>query len=393
MIYFDTETIGFHGPIILLQWAEDDGDVVLEDMWLKTVGEAMETLEFLTSQIVCGFNLAFDWFHVCQMHTTLALMEKHESLLSNYDKYADLEPLARSGKCLKPLGAFDVMLHARKGEYQTTMDRKDIMIKRVPVQLAHHLADKLDELVRLKDIYFSRKANKKERWKVYETRDEDFKNVVLKFAPSAKLKVLAADALGYEDAVLYGEIDLPARARPREYGFAPFAKAVERNLVSWPEVVTHYFSHWYYNSYAREYATNDVIYTRELYKYFGSPEPNDTDSVLSCMVGAVRWKGFNIDTNKMKRFLNRRNKYIDLIKKHVNVNSVKSCKALLEPLMSDTEKMIIEHSTKATILDEISKWTIAETCEKCNGFGCNFCNDGLVHSKKLHPAAKAAQRV
>ena len=33
-IFFDTETCGFHGPVVLVQWAEGvDGEVHLHSVW------------------------------------------------------------------------------------------------------------------------------------------------------------------------------------------------------------------------------------------------------------------------------------------------------------------------------------------------------------------------
>ena len=70
-------------------------------------------------------------------------------------------------------------------------------------------------------------------------------------------------------------------------------------------VIKHHIEHWANNEKAREYATEDVVYTRDLDTHFGHPEPNDDDSVLACMVAAVRWHGFKIDIEGIKQLLER----------------------------------------------------------------------------------------
>ena len=60
------------------------------------------------------------------------------------------------------------MLHARKGPYQSTMNRNSITIKRIPTTLAQQLADHLKEAIPLKDIYFARKKDPKQRWQLQD---------------------------------------------------------------------------------------------------------------------------------------------------------------------------------------------------------------------------------
>ena len=40
MLYLDTETCGFHGPIVLLQYADGvDGEVKIVDVWKNSVSQ------------------------------------------------------------------------------------------------------------------------------------------------------------------------------------------------------------------------------------------------------------------------------------------------------------------------------------------------------------------
>ena len=191
---------------------------------------------------VVGFNLTFDAFHLAQMATTLLLMsDKTANLEDCINEYAMKEPEGRDGPCFKPVRALDLMLHARKGPYQSTMNRGDIRIRRVPSPLSYLLAAELDRRIPLPDIYFSRQKVKK-KWQSYAILDvdgdvnPDFRDVVLKFAPSSGLKALAVDALKVpEDEIMaFGDIEPPdiygedgKAVALEECGYAPYALAVE----------------------------------------------------------------------------------------------------------------------------------------------------------------------
>ena len=195
MIFFDTETCGLHGPVVLIQWCRDDGDIELWDVWREPVKDTMALLEEFCydPEGVCGFNLAFDWFHVNKIYNILRLV-KDKNEPPEIAECALLESEARDGMCLKPMKACDLMLHARKGPYQSTMNRKDIRIKRVPAVLAAFFVEELNKRIIIKDVYFERKADRKERWKIVDIQDDfgevipEFKDIVLGFAPSSALK-------------------------------------------------------------------------------------------------------------------------------------------------------------------------------------------------------------
>lgn len=373
MITFDTETCGLTGPIVLLQYAIDDGEVQLVSVWKHTVGEVMELIEMIANHPggVVGFNLAFDWFHMCQMYTTLALLPDKDAILEDIiEEYAEFEIIARDGPCLKPVKACDVMLIARKGPYQSTMDRGDIRIKKVPTAIAWQLAAELENRVPLKDIYFARRKTKNlPKWQIFDIEDSEgdidpnFKDIVVKFSPSAALKALAVDALGVnqDELLLYGDIDVDKTWYPEEYGYAPFAKAVGSRhdwKGAWPEKIAHHISHWAYHRLARIYATKDVVYTRDLYKHFGSPELGDDDSELACMVGAVRWKGFKIDVQKIEALK------IKAIEKLRDIPIAPAqVRYYVTELMSPEEKLVLKGSTKKVILESVA--TLKQPCS-CN---------------------------
>ena len=250
-LFLDTETCGFHGPIVLAQYAIDDGPVHLYSPWDNKIETTLYLFEEFCNNCVIGFNLAFDWFHICQMYTTLELLAKsvgYDKYLKDYlQEYAMLESEARDGPCLKPTSAFDVMLHARKTEYQSTMDRRPIRIKRVPNALVDLLKEELEKRIKLKDIYFARKKIKADNWTI--DQGEEFSDIVLRFKASSALKVLAKDALELKNDPLGSEV-FPA-GTPVEYGYAPFALAVGDGKA-WPDIIRSHITHWGYNTLARE---------------------------------------------------------------------------------------------------------------------------------------------
>ena len=415
MIYFDTETCGLHGPTVLIQWAEDEGEVFLHSVWTTPIDETLSLIEKLCDSTVVGFNLAFDWFHLCQTYTTLALLKKEvggEAHPGDHiDLYAELEPLARDGPCLKPAGAMDLMLHARKGPYQSTMERKDVRIKKVPTLLAMHLRDYLEENIKLPEIYFARRKDKTaDKWSI-ETVEEpdgsinpDFKNIVLRFKPSSALKVLAADALGYDsdDITMFKDVDVDRHYRPYEVGWAPFAKAVSSKgeywttkvngklKKAWPIVIGKHIEHWGYNKLAREYAEKDVTITRELYHFFADPGPNDDDSILSCMVGAVRWRGYSVDIDKIRKLR-------DTAKSAATSAPTAPAQVYnyISEFLSETEKAVIGTSTKKTVLVELAERSdeaIGQRAAEClkarmAQYEINFYNK-IIQAGRLHASFK-----
>ena len=413
MIIFDTETCGLHGPIVLIQYAYDDGPVILHNPWMVPIGETMELLlEFCTHEGgVCGFNLVFDWFHVCQMYTTLQALvhygnPKDTILGSCVNAYANCEADARFGDCMKPVTALDLMLHARKGPYQSTMNRADIKIKRVPTLLAEALANELTKRIKLKDVYFARKKDYRKRWQVEDIENEkgdmvpDFKDIVLRFAPSSALKALAEDALGVDtkSVTRFAAVEVHKDRAPVEYGYAPYATAVgsEANWKgAWPDVISTHIQHWEHNELARQYAEDDVTYTRMLYEYFGKPAAGDNDSILACMVGAVRWRGYSINVEKIKALR------ADAVQRQhalgFNFNSPAMCRKYVTDAMSDTEAGILvvdgKVTTKAVILESVAGWTASSVCTDCNGMGCGKCEDGLIESEDPHLAATRARGI
>lgn len=424
MITFDFETCGLHSIAVFLQYAEDDGPINLWNLWKNPVGETLALLEHIAGQTVCGFNLTFDWFHMQKIFSVFSLFAERygfDLIPEDYiDEIAELEAEARMYDfVIKPVAAIDLMLHARKGPYQSLMARKDIRVKKVPEALAHALARELENRVEIDGIYFSRKKDKyAPNWNVYDRKDAiDFKDVVLKFSASGALKVLAQHALGVEeDNILkFTDIEVDRKHLPYEVGWAPFATALSskkkswkarvlkngryKTRYTWPAVIKHHIEHWEYNQLARKYGADDVDYTRRLWHFFGCPEPGDDDSELACMVGSVRWRGFSVDIERIKE---QRLKAIKLMTECpiAPVAAKKYISSVMDEIeqskFTSTKKIILEGLTaykcdcQMTIEEDMGlhipgldmKIDVYQSgvCERCNGSG-------------VHPAAERAAHV
>ncbi|KKN17630.1 hypothetical protein LCGC14_0963820 [marine sediment metagenome] len=367
MLFFDSETVGFHGVAILFQYAVDDGEIILYDVWKNPIHETLELIEWFMSQEMCFFNAAFDHFHLSKVYATFSMFPDQDAIPEDHiDELAILEEKARLFPfCIKPKACIDLMLHARKGPYQSLMKRKDIRIRRVPTRLAEPLQKELERRIELDGIYFARRKDKlAPRWSIRNVHlpngdiNPDFKDIVLKFHASGALKTLAEHALGYKSDVILrmSDIEISKKAHPKEFGYAPFALAVGRPGKwnwAWPEVIHMHISHWAFNSLARKYASNDVQYTRDLYYHFNQPRVGDTDSELACMVGAVRWRGFAINIDKLR---NQRAKCVAA--KTDAPTSPNGVKGYLREVMSPLESKVLNDGTGVVILESIAKWKV-----------------------------------
>ena len=408
-VYLDTETCGLHGFVVLIQYAVEDGPIELYEVWKHPVSETLRLIEWLASHTVVGFNLAFDWFHLCKCYTVFQLCDPSWVPEEHIDEIANLEEAGKDGPCLKPVGALDLLLHSRKGPFQSLMARDDIRIRRVPISLADALADELENRVEIDGIYFARKKDKDApRWSVFDRKkrngdpDPDFKDVVLRFAPAGGLKFLAEHALGYKPKYHFQDVE-PDR-KPKELGYAPTAAAVALNDKwevfknkkcvghAWPAIIKEHIDHWHTRPDARKYANDDVVITRDLDKYFNFPAPDDDDSVLACMVAAVRWHGFTVDLDGIQRLL--ADAEAVMRSSPVNINQPPKVRRYLYECMDDTEKFVIEESTRKANLEAVATWTVDEdeVCTKCDGKGCARCDNGILRAGK-HPAAIRADRV
>jgi hypothetical protein len=403
---------------VLIQYVVNDGEIKLFHPWKRRICETLTLIEWMMTHTVVGFNLAFDHFHLCKLYTTFKMFPDHDAIPEEHiEELAILEEKARfSDICLKPKGALDLMLFSRKGPYQCLMARKDIRIKKVPAIMADRLRSELANRVQLDGIYFNdRKDPHAPQWNVYESKDKDgvvhteFQDIVLKFKPDASLKSLAQHLLGVKEDLIFkfADVEVDKKLRPWEGGknggYAPFALAWGRPgkwKGAWPDVIKFHIDHWYYNKIAQKYARNDVVYTRDLHHHpkFADAVADDDDSVLACMVGAVRWRGFPVDLEKVAE-----QRSDALLRAAKAPKDSRAVKRWLRQVMSDEEFLTLEmDGTGDTVLQEITGTKDETKCE-CKGKGeCDRCEDGLIiqwldgwedENGDPHPAALRARDV
>lgn len=368
MIHIDFETAGLHGFPVLLQYAKDDGEIKMHEIWREPIGKTLDLFEWIAQDVVCAFNLGFDWFHLSKCYTTfLEIGDRDFIPEDDINRVALCEERARFlDVCIKPKSAIDLMLHARKGPYQSLMSRSEIRIKRIPAILSDDVRDELERRIHLDGIYFAKRADKNApQWKIADSRNLDnendpaFRDIVLTFNPSTALKVLAEHALGISpDTILkFADISVPSyyQVKDKSLGYAPYALAFGSPgnwNGMWPQYVKFHIEHWAFNSLARKYASDDIVYLRDLFKYFKCPEHGDDDSVLAAMQGSVRWRGFAIDKDNIQKQL------LEAIKKRGETPTApKPAKGYLKEVMDDDEWVCSEidvEGTGVTVLEAIA---------------------------------------
>lgn len=432
LIFLDSETCGLHSMMVLLQWAEGpDGDIKLWEIWKNPVRETLDILEWMAENVMVGFNLAFDHFHIQKIHAIWSRLPEDWIPADHIAEIAAIEKDARECDCLKPYSALDLMLHSRKGPWQSLMARKDIRIKRIPttpvewkgcmIPLAYALANHLEETVELDGIYFARTADPDApRWTVMDRVkdgivDRDFADVCLKFHPDGGLKSLAEHALKMPPKYAHSDIAIAKKYLPVEVGYAPFAEAVssadknwevweyDKNKdamklkgYAWPALIQHHIDHWHTNTEAREYAYDDIVYTRGLYYHFEEPAHGDRDSILSCMVPSVRWRGFEVDLQGIKEL---RVEAQEVAKQSpINTNKPSEIRQYIHEFCDENEQLHLDETTDKAKLQEMSEWVIAERedCMACLAGlepDCTRCGGKGYLEEGVHPAAGRAKEI
>ncbi len=391
IIFLDSETCGLYGVMVLLQYAVDDGEIKLWDIWKNPIEDTLELLEWVASQEVCMFNAVYDWFHLSKIYTTFSMAPDHSWIPEEHiNELAILEEKARFlDLCIKPKACCDVMLHARKSSFQSLMNRGAIRVKRIPSILVNQVQAELESRVSLDGIFFAkRKDQTLSQWQIRDCVDKNgdpdpkFCDIELKFNASNALKDLAKFALKVEEDLIlkFTDIEPDPRWRPTELGYAPYALAIGKPgnwNNAWPSVIQYHIDHWAYNSIARKYAGNDVTYTRDLWKYFGSPEPGDDDSELACAIASSRWRGFAIDTKKMVEL-----RAAALVKKGKTPTAPAQAKAYLFEVMDSLEEVALNEGTGKVILESIAGTTDGDVWK-----------GGWLEKDEVHPAAVRAREI
>jgi len=369
-LFYDTETCMFSGFVVLIQYAITDNpgklsddEITLYDVWHEPVSKTLRLIEMFMEHDNVGFNLTFDHFHLTKCYNVFKVYaERYPHLVDQPPQIklvVECEEAGMDSVALKPRACSDLMLWSRKDKRtQGLMNRGDVRIRKVPIDLAYPLSDELDARLELPEVYWERQKDKTVRWRVYDIDEEPyFKDVVLKFNPSAGLKYLMEYFVGVKPPFHFNDISCEVYGQEVEY--APSARAVYElygvDALAWPDVIQAHIDHWRNNVDARAYARYDVFATHRLYQYFGCPEPGDDDSELACMVATVRWHGFTVDLEALRALREEANAVVQA--SPINVNSTAQVRQYLMDVLDVTEQIFIADTTRKQVLDEIAKWT------------------------------------
>jgi len=381
---FDTETIQFVGDTILIQYEETNnpqipGDIVLHEIFNSTVGETLSLIENMKK--VIAFNLGFDTFHIAQTYNILRTGVEEgvldpESIPPVEDYYYVKHNYNVFSYCWKPERSIDLMLHGRQNVFQSTMSQAPIVVRRVPKMLAPKLIEFLRQ-VKVPDIYFAAKPERANDWRIVERDDsEELVDIKLSFHPSTSLKSIAKYILGYTDAEGFSESIPPVE----EKGYLPLNPAYK-------QVAHLHIDKWANDSKQREYAENDILYTRELYNYFFSAPPDDLEldpvnHELAVQVGNCYWSGYSVDRNLAKRYLSDALNKEAENKEKINFNSPKQVKNYLINFADEFDSALIEDTSKPTLK------MLKEECEPPLSEEADFILKARSNSKNLNMLEK-----
>ena len=404
-LFVDTETLGLNGPIVLVQYAEGSGEIVLVDLWRKPLCEAQALMEWITCYPggIVGFNLAFDCFQITKMWNLLEELIKvygpNDTLANliegNEQEFLDSEERGLDGKCLKPKHILDLMLHAQKGEYQKCLGnddakgggrKQDIRIRLVPNVVAYSLCELLERELYIPDImYKGKKGTDGKRWKIFPSKDHKtkreipgFSDVVSIMIPSSSLKNIVIDVEIVKEAKKFEDVGIPKGLVPIEITFAPYGNALRRvqedqwhTLINnwkktqgvahvkkldlpykgtWVDFAKQHVEFWEENGAARKYASDDIVYTRGLYNHFSCPAMDDVDSVLSACVSNVRFRGYRIDRDRIEEL---RYGAIEKIKQYPDHAKPARCAAYIHATMTPEQRVTAPKGTDKITLEKL----------------------------------------
>ena len=345
MIFFDTESVGKTGALVLIQFCELDipDKIILHKVWDEPIKGTLHLIEqFCNVDCIVGFNLTHDWFMLTKWYNIFRQAVDHERppIVSEIRRIESIGPTP-GDVCLKPNQACDLMLIARQGKYQYLAKHKPVTIRKVPVQAIPTVIDSLGEIILPDGVSC--------RWRISEKRSyerKDVKDIVGEFKGlSTSLKYLASIILK-DPKIAEGDFE-------SEVGYIPFCEAPEYRPwgSDWSLGLQYLSRSFQDNRRAIAYATNDICYTFNLWCALGRPEGGDDDSELACLIGASYWKGFHVADKEilLGKIRECKKDLIDVPTAPVAV--MRYVGDFLSPL----ERSILKDTKKVT-LEEIERW-------------------------------------
>lgn len=329
----DTESIGFMGPVVLIQTGFKGEEPDLWNVWQEPINKTLSLIDEISKNDVLLYNASFDSFKLHQLYNTL-LTFPDKNIPPDPENYFALEKFSfQKPYSIKPPSVLDYYLILLKYFFPDITNRKPIEIRRVPIQASDFLFRELEKL-QLHPLLFKKFKNKTSRWDV-EPDDDNFVNFKLSFKPSLALKAVIKHLFNLDTK----SINIPPTMQPKENEWDPYGH-------DWRPFFKYHCNWWYDNSYARQYASEDIQYLDLLEDWINAQREItfDQDSELAWMVGAVRFKGYPIDMEQLESLLTE----IQIKRKKVPISPVQSIKYLKEaapPILAAT----ITNSSEATL--------------------------------------------
>src|SRR5689334_4520066 len=121
----DTETVGFTGPIVIIQYQLTDFNI--HHVWTEPAGSTLNLIEELIKHRIVGYNLTYDSFHLAKIYNILRLV-KDKDKAPIVEEVKEIEKEAWNGVCLKPPGCIDLFLLLKENVFSFLNPRKSINI-------------------------------------------------------------------------------------------------------------------------------------------------------------------------------------------------------------------------------------------------------------------------
>jgi len=408
--YFDSETLGLYGPAVIFQYAFDEDQPTMHNVWTTKAGQTRALIQEIVNSRVIAHNLTFDWQKVQSLYNALLAFHNDEYPIDDVDRFALSNYDNRSRFCLKPKQAVCTLLLCQKSIGGAALAMKEIRVRKIPADAAPWLCDILNRVTDLPDLMFANRKTERNAWNLGESKDgEGWADIVLKFAPSNGLKNIARLVLGEEDTQKIGQ-DFQLPSHPVEEGFAPYAVLLNEGdwfytpkpksgqkpmaLPLWPRLLHEHSKFWTTHPDAVRYALDDVDLLRKLYKHLGSPE-TDFDGELACQVASVRMAGFSIDRDKLRAARTESVEHNEMAQ--VNVDSPKQVRKFIADALDPLEAHVVADGCDQKKLNRIvHTFTLTEEEECwCDGDdpGCQRCGGSGVVGPGPMPVAKRAEHI
>lgn len=409
---FDTETVGLHGPMVILQYKfDDDPAPVLYNPWLEPVDKTIRLIERMTMSRVVAHNLTFDWQKIQSFYNAIRGLALNFGLdkrpIDYIDEMVNLIYTCRNDFCLKPPKAVCTLLLSQKQIGGAALAMKEIRIRRIPTDAADALAQMLNHNTNIPDIMFAKRKVEREPWNVVPVEDEPmWSDIILKFAPSNALKDIAKLVLGVEAVQKLGR-DLRPDEYPAEEGYAPYcnlldegdywytpkpkagAKPVKRKL--WPRLLRDHIKFWNEDPNAVRYALDDIVLLELLFDKFGRPD-SDFDAEVACQVASVRMAGFDLDEDKLEAAAADSEQHVAAAR--LNVDSPKQVKAFIMDALDPLEAHVVAEGCAKKKLEAIENtFTLEEEEECCDDPGCQRCEGRGVVGPGPMPVVLRAKHI